>query len=111
MIDLDPTHCSRLLRVLADPQRLRILECLSGGDHSVGELAVCLGKHVVKVSQHLAVLRRAGLVRGERRGRFVVYRLDAVRHARPDGPTGREYLDLGCCRLEWSASPPASKEC
>jgi len=64
-----------LCKVLTDPKRLMILEALRGGDRSVGELAETLGIALPNASQHLAVLRNAGLVEGTRAGTTVVYRL------------------------------------
>src|SRR5204862_5610456 len=95
-------RCARSLRALAEPDRLRIMVCLRDGPKNVGAVAECLGLPVVNVSHHLGVLRQAGLVLDERRGRFVVYRLppDVVR---PGGPGER--LDLGCCRLEMPEPP------
>lgn len=100
MKDLQPSQCSRLLRILADPQRLRIIQCLSEGAKNVSELANLLDKHVVKVSHHLAVLRKVGLVQRDRQGRFVIYRLNPEVYTRGGGKSPLEYLDLGCCRLE-----------
>ena len=99
MKDLEPKRCARILRVLADPERLRIIQCLSAGPRNVSELAALLGRAVVKVSHHLSVLRQAGLVEDERQGRYVVYRLHPDVY-RPAGANGDEHLDLGCCRLE-----------
>ena len=51
-----------VLRLLADPTRLRILVLLQGAELTVGELARELGRAVPAVSQHLAKLRAAGVV-------------------------------------------------
>jgi len=94
---LQPNHCARALRALADPERLRIIHCLRGGARNVSELAALLDAEIVNVSHHLGVLRHAGLVQDEKQGRFVVYRLH------PDvfsAGGSAEHLDLGCCRLE-----------
>lgn len=64
-----------LCRVLTDPKRLMILDALRGGDRSVGELAETLRIALPNASQHLAVLRNAGLVEGRRAGTTIVYRL------------------------------------
>jgi ArsR family transcriptional regulator, nickel/cobalt-responsive transcriptional repressor len=97
---LQPTRCARALRALADPERLRIIDCLRGGSRNVSELATLLNAEVVNVSHHLGVLRHAGLVQDEKQGRFVVYRLHPdVFHGPSDDGSG-EHLDLGCCRLE-----------
>jgi DNA-binding transcriptional ArsR family regulator len=92
--------CARLLRAVADPERLRIIQCLRSGPKNVSELAALLDAEIVNVSHHLGVLRHARLVQDEKQGRFVVYRLhpDVFQPSKSKGPT--EYLDLGCCRIE-----------
>jgi ArsR family transcriptional regulator len=62
-------------RALADPKRLCVLESLAVGELSVGELSTRVGCQVPNMSQHLAVLRRAGLVSSRRDGATVYYRL------------------------------------
>ena len=66
------------LKALSDPTRLRLVKLLSegGGALCVNALARRLGVTQSAVSQHLRLLRHAGLVRGERRGVFVHYALD-----------------------------------
>ena len=71
---------ARLFKVLSDETRLRLLKLLAEqGPESalcVGALAMGLGISQSATSQHLAVLRAAGLVIDERRGYFVHYRLN-----------------------------------
>jgi ArsR family transcriptional regulator, virulence genes transcriptional regulator len=62
-------------RALGDPKRLCVLESLAGGEASVGELASRVSCQVPNMSQHLAVLRSAGLVATRRDGNTVYYRL------------------------------------
>jgi DNA-binding transcriptional ArsR family regulator len=62
-------------RALADPKRLCVLEILSGGERSVGDLSREASCHVPNMSQHLAVLRSVGLVSSRRDGSTVLYRL------------------------------------
>ena len=97
---LEPDRCARMLRALADPERLRIINCLREGPRNVGELAGLLGAEVVNVSHHLGVLRHAGVVLDEKQGRFVVYRLHPDVFHPTGGALTAEHLDLGCCRLE-----------
>lgn len=66
---------AEICRVLTDPKRLMLLDTLRGGERSVGELAVAIGVALPNASQHLAVLRSAGLVDGRRTGTTVDYRL------------------------------------
>ena len=62
-------------RALGDPKRLCVLESLAGGEASVGELATRVACQVPNMSQHLSVLRSAGLVTTRRDGSTVYYRL------------------------------------
>ncbi len=66
-------------RALADAKRLCVLECLSRGERSVSELSREASCHVPNMSQHLAVLRSAGLVASRREGNTVLYRLSDPR--------------------------------
>jgi DNA-binding transcriptional ArsR family regulator len=62
-----------VLRMLADPTRLRLLWLLSTGEYDVSEMTAAVGGARPAVSQHLAKLRLAGLVTSRRKGRHVVY--------------------------------------
>lgn len=64
-----------LLRALAAPVRIAIVLQLRDEDLCVHELVDILGVAQPLISQHLRVLKTAGVVHGERRGREVVYRL------------------------------------
>ena len=72
---------SRLARALADETRLRILLALSRGEATVSDLSARLGLGQPRVSTHLALLRRAGLVSVRPSGRSRAYRVDARRVA------------------------------
>jgi DNA-binding transcriptional ArsR family regulator len=60
-------------KLLADPTRLRILWALLHGEHSVNLLAEHVGAQPAAVSQHLAKLRLARMVRTRREGTHVFY--------------------------------------
>jgi DNA-binding transcriptional ArsR family regulator len=68
-----------LFRVLGHPARVRILELLRDGERSVGALQAELGLDSGGTSQHLAALRRIGLVESRRKGTSVYYRVDDPR--------------------------------
>jgi DNA-binding transcriptional ArsR family regulator len=82
---------SALLRALTAPIRLAVIDLLADHPYCVHELVDAIGVPQPLVSQHLRVLRGAGLVQTRRRGREVVYELtdvhaahivrDAVAHA------------------------------
>jgi ArsR family transcriptional regulator len=67
---------ANLFRVLGHPARVRILELLRDGERSVGSLQSELGLDSGGTSQHLAALRRIGLVESRRDGTSVLYRVD-----------------------------------
>jgi DNA-binding transcriptional ArsR family regulator len=71
-----------VFHALADPSRRAIFERLTNGEVAVKELASRLPISPPAVSQHLAELRRAGLVSQRRDGRLVYYRI-APRGMRP----------------------------
>ncbi|HUY33102.1 MAG TPA: metalloregulator ArsR/SmtB family transcription factor [Pirellulales bacterium] len=102
--DLEPDRCARLLKAVADPDRLKIVQCLRVGPKNVGEIAAELGEEIVNVSHHLGVLRNAGIALDERQGRFIIYRLhpDVFQSETKSGKA--EHLDFGCCRLEIPAT-------
>jgi ArsR family transcriptional regulator len=64
-----------VLRALAYPRRLQILHRLADGPAEVGILAAELGISQPNASQHLSVMRAAGVVEAERIGREVQYRV------------------------------------
>jgi len=65
------------LKLLADGTRLRILWALLHGEHSVNRLADHIGAQPAAVSQHLAKLRLARLVRTRREGNRIFYLADS----------------------------------
>jgi ArsR family transcriptional regulator len=66
---------AEVLRVIAHPVRLEILHLLALGPLDVGAIASHIGASQPNISQHLAVLRSAGLVEYERHGREIRYGL------------------------------------
>ncbi len=73
--ELDRQRFAAVGRALADPKRLCVLESLAAGELSVSDLSSRVGCQVPNMSQHLAVLRAAGLVSTRREGNTVLYRL------------------------------------
>ena len=63
------------MRLLGDPTRLRVLCALAQGESDVGCLAELAGAGGPTVSQHLAKLRLAGVVKARREGQRMVYEL------------------------------------
>jgi DNA-binding transcriptional ArsR family regulator len=74
---MDPIYVlqAEVLKTLSSPRRLEIIHVLAEGPREVSRLAEELGISPPNVSQHLSVMRAAGIVEGEREGREVRYRL------------------------------------
>ncbi len=73
---------AELCKTLTDPKRLMIMQALRDGcELSVGQLADMVGMTLPNASQHLAVLRHAGLVTGRRHATTVYYSLTEPRIA------------------------------
>jgi len=102
---LESDHCAEMLRALADPVRLRIIDALRCAPKCVSELSKSLQVEVVTVSHHLGILHAVGLVEREKKGRFKVYRLRPGIVGPANRGQGKQHIDLGCCRLE---IPPAT---
>jgi DNA-binding transcriptional ArsR family regulator len=64
---------AELFKALAHPARIRILEVLSDGERSVGDLQPLVGIEASHLSQQLAILRRARLVATRKEGSSVIY--------------------------------------
>jgi len=66
---------ARFFRALGDPARLRLLEFLLGGEHTVTECVRQIGLSQGRVSSHLACLAGCGYIEGRREGRFTRYKV------------------------------------
>ncbi len=66
---------ARFFRALGDPARLRLLEFLLSGEHTVTECVAQIGLSQGRVSSHLACLAGCGYVEGRREGRFTRYKV------------------------------------
>jgi len=68
-------NMAELFRLLAQPARLQILLVIGTGEACVCHLEAVLGMRQASISQHLMVLRKAGLVTSRREGRNIFYQL------------------------------------
>ncbi len=73
----DPVYVlkAQLFRVLGHPVRIRILELLTDGERTVGDLQDALNLDSSGTSQHLAALRQQGVLESRREGTSVYYRI------------------------------------
>ncbi|WP_209499077.1 DUF5937 family protein [Streptomyces sp. PvR006] len=77
------------LEAVAHPMRMRLSRSLARGAYSTSELADAYGISAPEVSRHLAVMKKAGLVTTQRRGRYVLHQLDVAVVAR----LGSDFLE------------------
>lgn len=76
-------HLSEIHHALSDPVRLRILHLVGLQPLCVCVIKACIGIADSKLSYHLAILKRAGLIEGTQQGNWIIYTIT-------DG--GKEYL-------------------
>lgn len=74
-LEQNADEAARLLRALANPQRLRVLCLLVSNELSVGQINECVALSQSALSQHLAVLREEGLVHTRREAQTIFYSL------------------------------------
>jgi DNA-binding transcriptional ArsR family regulator len=74
----DLEQAARVFQALGDCTRLALLRELRDGERTVGDLVRALGEAQPKISQHLKVLRDAGVVEARRDGRQVWYGLNPI---------------------------------
>jgi ArsR family transcriptional regulator len=79
----------QIYQCLCDETRLRILNLLGGGELCVCHIQSVLGEPQVKVSKHLAYLKRRGLVSAQREANWMIYGL-------PGRPSGELSANLAC---------------
>lgn len=84
-IGMDEASVCRLMSLLADKTRLKILKLLAEKERHVGALTAELGLPQPTVSHHLAWLRTVGLVSPRRAGKFVFYALGPAAEIGSDG--------------------------
>ena len=100
---------AELFKALAHPARVRVLEVLSDGEHSVGEMQPLVGIESSHLSQQLGVLRRAGLVTTRKEGASVIYALGRPAAGRPAG-RGEAAADLLARPERGAAGRPARRQ-
>jgi ArsR family transcriptional regulator len=66
---------AKVVKAMAHPSRLMMIDELSRGERCVCDLRDLVGADMSTVSKHLTVLKKAGIVEDERRGKNIYYRL------------------------------------
>lgn len=86
------------MQAIAEPNRIRIIDCLRTGKKNVTQLATLLDVEIVNVSHHLGVLKAAGLVEDQKDGRFVIYSLHPKYFS--NDRSNSTHVELGWCKIE-----------
>ncbi|MFC1553625.1 ArsR/SmtB family transcription factor [candidate division KSB1 bacterium] len=66
---------ANILKAIAHPTRLFIIEEIADREHNVGELTEKIGADLSTVSKHLSILKSEGIIHSERRGTSIYYHL------------------------------------
>ncbi|MBB5350492.1 ArsR family transcriptional regulator [Haloferula luteola] len=72
---LESDRLVQVIKALAHPTRLEIVQLLASGTQSVGALQAHVGGDLSTVSKHLTLMRKAGWIRCEKQGQQVIYQL------------------------------------
>lgn len=107
---------AEIFAALSDPTRLRLLNLIDGREVCVCYLVDVLKQSQPKISRHLAYLRRAGLVRARREGKWMHYRLEtpaaaetaALLEAALDSLRNDRALQADRARLEKACCAPSA---
>src|SRR5262245_21569620 len=91
--------CAEMLKAVADPDRLRIVQLLFDGGKTVSVIADDLDEDITKVSHHLGILRRSKIVQATKEGRFVKYSVHPLVKSKSSS-SGKRQINFGCCRLD-----------
>ena len=75
MIDARIQHRADVIKALAHPSRLAMVEVLERGERCVCDLRDVVGADISTVSKHLALMKQAGIVIDRREGQKIFYRL------------------------------------
>lgn len=89
-----------MLKALADSTRLELIRLLLDNTHTVEQLAQALGASEYNVSKHLRILREAGVVVANKKGRHLH---NAIAPAFRKKIGRRRVLDLGCCAFRFNS--------
>jgi DNA-binding transcriptional ArsR family regulator len=95
--------CIAALKALGEETRLRILRLLFKEPLSVNEISVRLNTSQYNISKHLRIMREAGLLEMEKRGKERYY--SVVANLRAQVSANNNVLDLGCCTFRLDKLP------
>ncbi len=91
--------CISKLKVLSDKSRFQILQLLSKKSMNATEILGLLTISQTLLSHHLRILKTSGLIEGEKKGQFIIYKLSSKNKP----PKAANTLNLGCCEIKFNA--------
>ena len=86
---------ANIVKALAHPSRLFIVDMLNNQSRTVGELTEMIGADTSTVSKHLSVLKNAGIIEDEKKGTTVFYMAPSEINQKPRGVIG-EFVMFDC---------------
>ena len=98
--------CSKSMKALSDLNRLKILELLFKGELCVSDMVKALKIDQPKVSHHLAILKRAGVIVDRRQGRKIIYSLHPAVYKKSEYV---DKIDFGFVSVEFRLRHKASE--
>ncbi|MFH1453942.1 MAG: metalloregulator ArsR/SmtB family transcription factor [Armatimonadota bacterium] len=75
MKDTSYNKRAKILKAIAHPARLKIIDILKKGEMCVCNIQEKIGYKMPTISRHLSVMENAGLIKGRRKGNWIYYRL------------------------------------
>lgn len=103
MTSMSGINCMAVLKALSEPTRMRIVRLLLKQPLGVNDISGSLGVSQYNVSKHLRILREAGLLETEKKGKLRLYGIASELADRL--ASNRNVLELDCCTFRFDKLP------
>lgn len=103
MTAMSGINCMAVLKALSEPTRMRIVRLLLKQSLGVNDISGSLGVSQYNISKHLRILREAGLLETEKKGKLRLYGIASELADRL--ASNRNVLELDCCTFRFDKLP------
>ncbi|MFA5189747.1 MAG: metalloregulator ArsR/SmtB family transcription factor [Verrucomicrobiia bacterium] len=103
MTSMSGINCMAVLKALSEPTRMRIVRLLLKQSLGVNDISESLGVSQYNISKHLRILREAGLLETEKKGKLRLYGIASELADRL--ASNRNVLELDCCTFRFDKLP------
>lgn len=103
MTPMSGINCMAVLKALSEPTRMRIVRLLLKQSLGVNDISESLGVSQYNISKHLRILREAGLLETEKKGKLRLYGIASELADRL--ASNRNVLELDCCTFRFDKLP------